>query len=389
MALGLAAAAGRSDASDWPRFRGPDGNGISLEEWNPKALARPKARWGLNVGEGHASLTVVGKRLFTLGNLGGNDIVYCLDAETGKQVWRFGYACPAGNFGGPRASAVVDGGFLYTMSRQGDAFCLDAETGKAKWHRNLAKDHKAATLDYGICGSPRVVGDLVLYNACTSGVALNKLTGETVWASAKGPCGYATPVTLTYQGKEAAAIFSATELVLVEVATGRRLGSYGWQTSFDANAADPVLLDGKLFITSGWERGCALLDLSGVLVRSLWENKSLSSQLSSPVYLDGHLYGIDSNTPNGQIRCLDAARGEVKWTQKGQYENMSVAGGKILAIDKRGVLTVAEASPAAFKEIARVNVLNAKARNWTAPVLANGLLYCRNGEGDIVCLDVR
>lgn len=383
------ALAGACFASDWPRFRGPEGTGVSPEEWNVKALARPKVRWGINVGEGHASVAVAGKRLYTMGNLGGSDVVFCLDAETGKQLWRQPFPCPPGNFKGPRSTPTLDGGSVYTLSREGDALCLDAETGKVKWHRDLAKDHKAEKLDYGICGSPRVVGDSVLYNACAGGVALNKATGETLWASAKGPCGYATPLTLTAQGKECVAVFSATELLVLDPATGRKVQSYSWRTPFDANVADPVLFDGKLFITSGWDRGGALLDLSGVAAKPLWETRHLASQLSSPVYLDGHLYGVHGNTPNGELRCIDARTGDLKWTQKGAYENMMVAGGKILAVDKRGSLTVAEAAPAGYKELARVQVLNAKARNWTAPVLANGMIYCRNSDGDLVCLDVR
>ena len=70
-------------------------------------------------------------------------------------------------------------------------------------------------------------------------------------------------------------------------------------------------------------------------------------------------------------------------------ESLCVAGGKILALDKKGFLVVADASPKEYKEVARTPVLNSKARNWTAPVLANGLLYCRNSDGDLVCIDVR
>jgi outer membrane protein assembly factor BamB len=388
--LGVFIALGASWASDWPRWRGPEGNGISSEtEWKPQSLARPKIKWRLNVGAGHSSISIVGKRVYTMGNQGGQDIVSCLDVETGKLVWHFAYACPPGNFAGPRATPAFEGGLLYTLSRKGDALCLDAESGKVRWSKDLVKEYRAQTLDYGIAGSPLVVGDAVLYNVLEGGVALNRTTGEKLWASAPGPGGYATPVAIKHKGKDAAAIFGAHAIAIVDVAKGEKLDSFAWQTQFDANAADPMFFDGKLFITSGWDHGCALLDLSGKSIRSMWENKNLRGQLASPILWDGCIYGIDDNTPNGQLRCLDAVTGAVKWTQKGGYECLSMAGGKLLSIDKKGNLIVVEAAPTGYKEIVRTPLLSAQAKNWTAPVLANGFLYCRNGEGELVCLDVR
>ncbi|MBI3858273.1 MAG: PQQ-binding-like beta-propeller repeat protein [Planctomycetes bacterium] len=387
----LLAAFGSSPASDWSRWRGPDGSGISAEsDWRPQALSpAPKVKWRMNLGVGHSSMCIAGKRLYTMGNVGGSDSVYCLDAETGKPGWRFPYPCPAGNFSGPRATPVLDGGLLYTLSRKGDALCLDAESGRLKWAKDLIKEFKAQPTDYGLCGSPLLVGDLVIYNALDYGIALNKLTGEKVWTSPEGPGGYASPVHFKIQGNDRVAIFGARNLQVIDPASGKRLQSFPWQTQFDVNAADPAFFDEKLFITSAWEHGCALLDVSGTSAKALWENKNLRGHLSSPIYLDGCIYGIDDNTPNGQLRCLDARTGEVKWAQKGMFESMSIAGGKMLTLDKKGLLIVAEASPKEYKEVAKAPVLNAKARNWTAPVLANGLLYCRNGEGDLVCLDVR
>jgi outer membrane protein assembly factor BamB len=378
-------------ASDWPRWRGPDANGVSAEsDWKPQSLTGAvKAKWRANLGLGVCSVSIAGKRLYTLGNVGGSDIVYCMDAETGKLIWRFPYSCPAGNFYGPRATPTLDNGLLYTLSRKGDAICLDAETGKPKWAKDLIREFKAQPTDYGLCGSPLIVGELVIYNALDAGVALNKTTGEKAWLSPEGPGGYATPVHFKSQGSDRVAIFGAKNLHVVDPATGKKLASHSWQTQFDGNAADPAFFDDKLFITSAWERGCALLDVSGASARTVWENKNLRGHLSSPIYLDGFLYGIDDNTPNGQLRCLDAKTGEVKWTQKGMFESMSVAGGRILALDKKGLLVIAEASPKEYKELARAAVLNSKARNWTAPVLANGLVYCRNGDGDLICIDLR
>ena len=376
--------------SDWTRWRGPENNGISREtEWRPEALTRPKIRWRTNVGTGLSCVSVAGDRLYTVGNHGGRDLVSCLDTKTAKPIWRYAYRCSAGNFYGPRATPTLDGGLLYTLSRNGHAFCFEAETGKVRWQKDLIREFGAKNTDYGITGSPLIVDDAVFYNACVSGIALNKATGEKIWASGKGLCGFASPVQVTLGEKTCVGIFSAGGLFVVDAATGAQVYATAWKTPFDANAADPVFFDGKVFLTSGWERGCALIDLSGGRGRTLWENKNLRSQISSPIYFNDHLYGIDDNTPNGQLRCLDARTGEGKWAKKGGFASLVMAGGRLIALDKRGTLIVAEADPSGYKELARVTILTRTAKNWTAPVLANGFLYCRNGKGDLISLDVR
>jgi outer membrane protein assembly factor BamB len=380
---------GLTRADDWPRWRGAQGNGVSNEAWKPETLARPKMLFHVQVGEGVCSLAIVAGRLYTLGNQGGQDVVSCLDAKTGKSLWRHVYRCPVGNFWGPRATPTVDGGTVYTLSRNGQAFALDAETGDLRWQADLMADLGAKNTDYGITGSPLLVGDLVIFNANTRGLALDKKSGKKVWSSATGYGGFASPVAFDHDGKAGVALFCAGELSLVDAATGKPFASYPWKTSFDANAADPVFFDGKFFITSGWDHGCALLSLTGDKLTSVWQNTEMRSQLATPVYREGHLYGIDDNTPNGQLRCLDAATGKTKWTKKGGFGNLVIAEGRILTIDKQGMLVVVAADPAAYKELARVPILGSKARNWIAPVLSDGLLCCRDSEGTLICLDVR
>ena len=387
----LFAALAPSEAYDWPRWRGPDGTGvIPDDEYNLKALASgPKIRWKASLGVGHSSVAIVGMNLYTMGNQGGQDIVYCFEFETGKEVWRHSYPCPPGDYSGPRASAVVDDGLVYTLSQQGQAFCLDAETGKVTWQKDLIKEFGAQNIQWGMAGSPLVVGDVVIYNACSSGLALNKKSGEKVWASPSGKGGYASPVFFKYQGKSCVAIFGAKELAVVDYATGKSIYTFPWETKYDVNAADPVYFDGKILLSSGYDRGCVLLGLSSGKAKPLWENKNLNAHFASPIFFKGAIYGVDGQTGQGQLVCLDPATGKVLWAQKGKQENFMIAGGRILAIDKAGVLSVCDAVPSGYKELARGTVLSAKAKNWTAPVLSSSLVYCRNSEGELVCVDLR
>jgi len=376
---------------DWPRWRGPNADGVSAEsDWDPTSLAtEPRVVWSINVGPGHSAPAVRGRNLYTMGNVDDEDIVYCLNAETGAEIWRRGYGSPPGEYGGPRATPVLAGERLYTVSRWGQVVCLDASSGRLEWWRKLS-DLGIHLPKWGVSGSPRVHGNAVILNAGSHGVALDATTGETIWASPPGTGGYATPVVFPRNGRDCVAIFAAKGLSLVDVANGSKILSYPWSTDYDVNAADPVVSGTRVFVSSGYETGCALLDVGGEQATKVWRNKRMRNQFSSSVLIDGHLYGVDGNTGRGALTCLRFADGERVWAQKGGYEALMAADGKLIAIDKTGALVVANASPSAYQELARAKVLPSKgAKFWTAPVLANGRIYCRNSKGDLACVDVR
>src|SRR5262249_49798899 len=153
----------------------------------------PPRLWTAQVGEGYSSVAVKDGRLYTMGNAGGKDTVYCLDAGTGRTLWRFSYPCPAGDQGGTRATPTVEGDRLYTLSREGQAFCLNAASGAKVWGKDLARETGAESPRWGFAGSPLVYGKLVIYNVGSAGTALDRSTGRVVWKSASHVAGYASP----------------------------------------------------------------------------------------------------------------------------------------------------------------------------------------------------
>ncbi len=379
--------AGVAHADDWARWRGPEGTGISKETgWRPEAVKEAKTKWKTNLGPGHSSVAVSGNRVYTMGNQGGNDVVYCFNEETGAEIWKHTYPCAPGNYAGPRATPVVDGAFVYTVSRNGDAFCLDAKTGKVVWKANVLAGG-ARNVEWGVAGSPLIAGNMVIFNVGSHGAAYSKANGQKIWSSS-GACGYASPVMFKFKGRDCLAMFGAKEVSVVDLGRGQKLGSYSWVTEYDVNAADPLHMEGKLLIASGYNRGCALLDVASGL-KPLWENKNLRCHFSSPVFLNGHIFGVDGNTGGGQLRCIDPRTGEPKWTERGRFENLTAANGKLLTMDGGGALKIVEADPSGYKEVARAVVLTGGGTKWTAPVLANGAIYCRGGNGDLVCVDVK
>ena len=383
----------KKPATDWPRWRGPNLNGISAETgWLTKWPGKgPKQLWKVNVGAGYSSVAVSKGRLYTMGNRKNTDIVWCLDAATGKELWKQSYPCRNVEHAGPRATPTIDGDVVYTISQRGDVCCFKAASGEKVWSKNLAREIKARVPRWGFAGSALVEGKLLIVNIGTAGAALDKATGKVVWQTGRGASGYATPVAFDMDGRRCMLVFGATALFCVDAKTGKQAWSVPWKTKYDVNAADPIVVGSKIFISSGYSTGCGLLEVKEGKAEVLWRNRAMKNQFSTCVLLKGHLYGSDGNVEQRAttLKCMDFATGKVKWTYPGlRMTSLMAADGKLLVYSEQGALIVADASPVGFKPISRTQALTGR-RCWTMPVLAAARIYCRNNiRGDLVCLDV-
>ncbi len=398
LGLGLSAlisdSCGDARAADWPNWRGPNHNGISTEtgwftDWPQEG---PKISWKCSIGTGFASLAVSEGRVYATGNIDDNDVVYCLDAETGKEIWKKSYTCPLfakSHEGGPCATPTVDGDAVYTFSKNGDAIRFDAATGRIVWHKNVNQELKCEHPKWYFSGSPLVSGNLVILNAGTYGVALNKNNGTIVWQNGKGASGYSTPVPCRLGNQDAAVLAVCREVVAVNPSTGRILWKLPWRTDYDINAADVIVSDDTVFISSGYDKGCVLLKVNGDKLTELWANKNMRNQVNSSVLWEGYIYGFDGQVGGGgKLTCMDFKTGQVKWSQGGMGTgSLMLADGKLIILSEKGKLVIAAASPDGYKELVSAQILSGKC--WTVPVLANGRIYARNAEGQLVCVDVR
>ena len=377
-----------SQAADWPRWRGPDANGISKETgWQTQWPATgPKKLWEAKVGTGFSSFAVANGRLYTLGNTADTDTVYCFKADTGEVLWKHSYPAPLEpkNYeGGPNATPTVEGDRVYTCSKNAEIFCFDAAKGTVVWSKKLAEELGTKKPTWAYASSVLVEGDLLLVNVGSEGTALSKQDGKVVWNNGKDMANYSTPVPFDANGQRAVALFTKDHIAALLVADGKELWRYPWKTDYDINAADPIVSGNEVFISSGYNHGASLLRITGGKPEKVWENKNMRNHFNSCVLWKEHLYGVDEK----DLRCLDWKTGEVKWGDpKFGKGSLMIADGKLIGLGEKGELVVAEATPEAFKPISRAQVLGGKC--WTAPVLANGHIYCRNAAGDMVCLDV-
>jgi len=382
---------GAVEAADWPNWRGPNHNGISNETgWVATwPEAGPKVLWEKSLGTGFASMAVSKGRVYAMGNIKDNDILYCLDADTGKEIWKKSYPCPLfkkDHEGGPCATPTVDGDSVYTFSKNGDAVRFRAATGEVVWHKKLNKDLGFKHPTWYFASSPFIIDNMVILNAGTNGVALNKADGSVIWQNGKGAAGYSTAVPFTMDGQRCVAIFSAKEMVALVAETGKILWKIPWKTSYDVNAADAIITGDKIFLSSGYNKGCALFKIGSSDFTELWRNKNMRNHFNSCVLWKGYIYGVDETT----VKCLDFKTGQEQWSQKGFGKgSLMLSDEKLIILSDKGKLAIAEASPTGFRQLSSAQILPNK-KCWTVPVLANGRIYARNNpDGRLVCLDVR
>ena len=405
-------------AFDWPRWRGPDGNGVSKEtEWNPTVLSKGRLLWKTSVGRGYSNIAVLNGRIYGVGVHASTLQAFCLDAETGRVIWTHeedGLSMPVE----VNATPTVDADGVYLLDTEGTILSLNPGDGTLQWKKDLLADFGGVAPEYGFSSSPVVVGDLLVLTYNTSGIALNRKTGAKAWLSEKpalpsntAPCGrmgiaYSTPVVYEKKGKKYAVVCSWKGIHSVEAATGNVLWKYDWREVYKvAQIADPIYFDDRLFIVQYWgqgyeDLGAALLDVGGKTPRVLWRENSTCSNTSSPVMIGGNFYvcwrGTDYyvSPAAGSLRCLDGATGAMLWEEPLDKRpiSMTAADGKLIILSDKGLLYIAEASPKGYKEISRYDV-KAGAKTFrqffTPPVLCNGRLYVKDSMGEIRCLDLR
>lgn len=377
----------QTQGRDWPQWRGPDLDGISREtKW--RADGDGEILWSADIGLGYSNVSIARGKVYSLGHnkSEGVDKVRCLDAETGDVVWTFEFKTDIMakyHPGGSLTTPAVDGKLLFVSNRAGKFFCLDATKGKLKWKKDVVKRHKARIPTWGLSASPMVLEDMIILNV--GKVLAYKRSGKLIWKSKDSGHAYSNPASFKHKGKSRLAVFNGDGLVILDQKSGREIARSKWKTRYDVNAATPIVLGDKIFISSGYNRGCSMLQFNGKQLKTLWENREMRNKMSGCVAYKDHLYGFDEST----VKCLNMA-GEVMWTKRGLGDGALVlANGKLLMISKRGRLAIAEATHEEYRELSEERVLERASIQWTTPVLCNGLIYCRSNSGQLVCVDRR
>ncbi len=385
-----------ANVQDWPCWRGPHQDGISretnwLKDWREN---KPTVLWKREVGIGYSSMVVRNQRVYTLGHQQGQEHVWCLDARTGEPLWQKSYPGKlVDNLhkGGPGSTPTLDGSRLFTLGREGQLHCYQADDGKLLWSHQLQQLLQVGLPEWGFTCSPLVVGDAVVVDAGWI-AAFDRKDGRLLWKTGPFRPGYGTPVAFRdSQGRQLLAVLTNDALVVLHAKDGQEIARQKWETDYVTSSTTPIVHQGHIFISTGYGRGCALFKLEGNQLRRIYAHNKMANHMNTCVLWQGHLYGIHGNSHSRRqcrLVCMEWATGKIRWQQRGfGCGAWMLADGVLIVLADDGRLCLVEATPEEFRPLGEVQVLEETC--WTVPVLAGGVIYCRNDLGTLVAVDVR
>lgn len=370
----------------WTDYRGPlrDGNYAEqavLAAWPSGGL---KPLWKQPVGGGYASFVVAGGLAFTIEQRRGNEVTAAYELLTGREMWTNSWPAEfreSMGGDGPRATPTWSDGRLYALGAEGELRCLEAATGKTIWRTNILQENGASNIMWGMASSPLVVDGKVIVlpggpNAAV--VAYDALSGKPVWKSLSDQAAYTAPMVATLAGQRQLLIVMAKRASGLTIEDGKLLWEYPWQTEYDVNAAQPILVDAnRFFISAGYGHGAAVLEIArdgaGFRAKEIWKNTEMKNRFSSSVLYEGKIYGFDE----GIFACVDVKTGQRCW--KGGrygYGQVLLAGGNLIVLSELGDLVLLRATPEKLDELSRFSAIDGK--TWNVPAIAEGILLVRN-----------
>lgn len=301
------------------------------------------------------------------------------------------------SYPGTRSTPTIDGNRLYFQNPLGELFCLDASTGEPLWNVHVLERFGAENIKWALAESSLIDGDRVISTPGgpnTAVVALDKMTGETVWQSesAEGDAaGYATPTLAEYEGKRLLFTLTAKAIICVDADSGRLYWRFPHETKYDVNVLKPIFHEGRVFVSTGYGAGSRMLrvvvDGDEVGVEEVWTNDDLDNHHGGVVLVDGYLYG-------SQFRrdwvCLDWDSGETMYSERGVGKgSLTYADGMLYTLGENGEMGLVPATPDGHEVVSRFELPpQGEGKSWAYPVVCDGRLYLRHGNY-LYCHDIR
>lgn len=436
--LFMAALSPAAPAADWPQWFGPGRDGV----WHETGLVEkypaggPTILWRAPLDSGYSGPSVAGGRVFvmdrarakdqsgkparnTRDGIPGTEAVVCLDAASGKKIWKHEYPCSyqIAYPSGPRCTPLVDGDQVYALGAMGDLMCLKASDGAVLWSKNIAKEYRTDPPVWGFAAHPLLDGNRLICPVGGAGsavVAFDKTTGKEIWkALTSEEVGYSPPMIYEAGGKRQLIVWLSETLNSLDPETGKPYWSQAYPvgTRVQRPAVNIVTVrrDGKRLFISSFYHGPMLLELAEdkPAIKVLWHGQSNSpakpdgihSLMGTAVLKGGYIYGVCAM---GELRCIDAATNKQVWqTYKatgGKRSDCGTAflvpqGDRFVIFNDQGELILAKLSPAGYEEIDKFKILEASepARNrmvvWSHPAFANRCIFARNDK-EMVCVSL-
>jgi outer membrane protein assembly factor BamB len=429
----------RSRGADWPAFLGPTGDSKSpergiLTKW---PAAGPRVVWQRPLGVGYGAPTIAAGRLYLFDRFGDAARVYCLAAETGKELWRFEYPTDYEDYfgynNGPRCSPITDGRRVFAFGAEGMIHCLDAITGKFLWKVDTAKQFGVVQNFFGVGSNPVVDGDrlivmvggsppearvnspFLLDRVVGNGsgiVAFDVQSGKVKYKLTDELASYSSLKLATIDGRRWGFAFCRGGLVGFEPDSGKQEFHFPWRSELleSVNAATPVVVGNEVFLSETYGPGSVLLSVAPGKCDVVWQDderkrsKAMQCHWNTPVHVEGYLYGCSGrHLNNAHLRCIEWKTGKVMWSVPGLTRtSLTYVDGHFLVLGEIGNLLLVKANPQKYELVAEMNLvpppagplLEGSTANqvgddpfWAAPVISHGLVYIRGG-GKLTCLEL-
>lgn len=389
--------------SSWPQWGGPrrdfksDVKGIP-DMW---PATGPRRIWNRQLGDGYSAIVAEGDRLFTMYRRGLQDVVICLDANTGQTVWEFAYDAPFSREyvleqgEGPRATPLVSGGRVFSSGPTGKMHCLEARTGKPLWSHDLITEFKGTVRVRGYSCSPLAYKNTVIMmvgGAGNSVIAFDQKTGAVAWKKGDYQNSPSSPIIINVDGQDQLVAFMYGEIVGLDPASGDTLWSHPHQTDYGLNISTPVWGEGNLlFCSSAYGGGSRVIKLARAggqtRVEEVWFHRLMRIHFSNAIRAGDFIYGSSGDFGPTPFVAVNVKTGQVAWRDRGLSKASFIyADGKFIAIDEDGHLILASPSDQGLKIHSKVELLTSNA--WTAPTLVGTRLYVRDRRA-IMALDLK
>jgi outer membrane protein assembly factor BamB len=385
-------------ATDSPRFRGPNGDGIFpetglLKKWPGGG---PKLVWSVNgLGQGFSSAVVVNGTVYVTGmdnQKQGYLFAYNLD---GSLKWKALYGPEMGKTGpavaGTRGTPTVNGDRIFVMSSFAKLYSIEPKKGQVLNTIDLLQQSGAKQAKFGFAECVLVDGNKII---CTPGgpnatlIALNRDTGEKIWQSQdlSQPSAYCSARLIRHGARRLIITLVEKGIVALDPETGHVLWQHEQPNQFGVRCSPPLYADSKIYFCAGGGSGGIQLALAddGLSVTPKWTDKTLDPQMHGVVLLDGCIYGTAQSANKGLV-CLDWETGKVMWNAPEVKMAVVVcADGMLYVYGGDGIVRLVKPSSEAFTPVSQFTVTGGTEQHWAHPTIANGRLYIRHGDALMV-----
>lgn len=433
----LADIAKRKVGTDWPHFLGVNRDSKSTEtgiltEWPSKGL---KVVWEMELGPSYGIGSVAKGRYYQFDRVDDEEVLYCLNAETGRVLWKESYEEQYtdlyGYDSGPRCSPIIDGNRVYTLGVAGKLRCYNATNGELIWYRDTHKEFGVIQNFFGVGSTPAIEGDLLIamiggspaadaslppgaldqVSGDGSGiVAFDKYSGEVRYKVTDELASYASIQLATIDDQRWGFSFSRGGLIGFSPASGKVHFRYPWRsrTLESVNASTPVIIENQIFISETYGPGSTLLSVKDNEFEIEWQDiertrdKIMQTHWNTTVHIDGYLYGCSGrHTQNAELRCVELSTGKVMWSVPDLTRcSLTYVDGHFIALGEYGHLFMFKPNPKEFLPVTGDAVKQGddvllplrpthdlRYPCWAAPVISHGLMYIR-GKGSVMCLEL-